>query len=90
MAEARGIKEMSELAEGIKVIGVAAKEVLKDGEITAADGIVVFKVMQSPQVLIDAFTGLADIDDEIKDLSLDELQQMFMKLVEAAKAIKAA
>jgi len=47
-------------------------------------------VMQSPQVLIDAFTGLADIDDEIKDLSLDELQQMFMKLVEAAKAIKAA
>jgi hypothetical protein len=90
MSEEKGVKELLELVAGLKEVGLVGKAALKDGKIDMNDLGLLVALLPKQQVLLDAFQGLADLDDEIKDLSLDEAMQVIQAILLAAKAVKEA
>jgi hypothetical protein len=88
--EEKGVKELLELVKGLKELGLVTKAVLKDGKINLDDLGALTGLLAKQQDLVNAFQGLGDIDEELKDLSLDEILLVIKELGEAAKAVKAA
>lgn len=86
----KGIQEMLELIAGLKELALAGKAVAKDGKISLDDLAVLAALMPKTDILMAAFTGLGDVGDEVKDLSLDEAMVVITALVDAAKEVKAA
>lgn len=90
MAEAKSIKELLELLEGVKLLGVAGKKVFADGKIDMADLPLALGLLQKLSVLSAAVQGADQLVAEVKDLSADEANQLVLKVLELAAAIKAA
>jgi hypothetical protein len=88
--EEKGVKELLELVKGLKELGLVVKAVLKDGKINLDDLGALTGLLAKQQDLVNAFQGLSDVDEELKDLSLDEILLVIKELGEAAKAVKAA
>lgn len=85
-----GVKEIKELLEGVKVLGIQTKKVLADGKVSLTDLPVLIEVFQNYQVLVDAVQGADQIPNEVKDLDGTEAQEVLAKVLEVANAIKAA
>jgi hypothetical protein len=90
MSEEKGVKELLELVAGLKEVGLLVKGSLKDGKIDLNDLSLLLGLLPKQQILLDAFQGLSEVDDEVKDLSLDEAMLVIQALVNAAKEVKAA
>jgi hypothetical protein len=88
--ETKGIKETQELIEGVKVLAIAGTKVMADGKITVTDLPAGMELFSKSQVVIDGFTGLAEIQAEVKDLSEEECRAIVAQLFAAAAAVRAA
>lgn len=81
---------MMELIAGLRELALLGKAVMKDGKIDLTDLPQMMVLLQKQQVLLGAFTGLADVVAEVKDLSADEVLEVVTAIVQAAKDVKAA
>lgn len=88
MEETKGIKEIMELLEGVKVIGVSAKAMMADGKVDLKDIPEAIELLKQYQTIIEAFKGAGEIPHEVKDMSVDELQAVGAKVLEIASALK--
>lgn len=89
LPQEHGVKELLELVAGLKEVAVLAKKALADGKIDLADLGLLAEVLAKQQVLMDAAQGLDLLDDEIKNLNLDEAMEVISALVAALKEIRA-
>jgi hypothetical protein len=89
MAE-KGIKEIVELLDGVKVLAIEAKQALADGSIGMGDLKELLDLFSNVGVLTAAVQGVGEIPSEIKDLSGEEAQALVGKVLELAQAVKAA
>lgn len=85
-----GIQESLELLEGVKLLVVETKTVLKDGKIDFADLPVLLDLLSNLSVLSKAVQGVGQVPTELKDLSPDEINQLMLKVLEIVNAVKAA
>ena len=85
----KDIKNIIEVLEAIKAGAIPVKEAMKDG-LDASDLGKLLDLVKSYQVFLDAVEGIADIDEEIKDLDSAEAVIIASKVFEIIKAIKAA
>lgn len=85
-----GIKESLEVLEGVKALGVAAKKVLADKKVNLADLPVLLGLVQDFSTITQAVQGADQVVVEVKDLTLDEANQLIAKVMEVVNAIKAA
>lgn len=85
----KDIKNIIEILEAIKAGALPVKAALKDG-LDASDLGKLLDLVKSYQVFLDAVEGIADIDEEIKDLDSAEAVVIASKVFEIIKAIKAA
>lgn len=90
MAEVVGIKEIVELLEGVKLLGINGKKVMADGKVDFSDFPVVLELLKQYATLVEAVKGLDQVPAEVKDLSADEAQVILAKVVEIVAALKAA
>ncbi|MBX3017984.1 MAG: hypothetical protein KF767_08850 [Bdellovibrionaceae bacterium] len=90
MAEAKGIKELKELLEGLALLGVAGKKIMADGKVNLADLPVVIGLVQDASVLTAAVQGTNEIPAEVKDLSAEEAQELLGLVLAIAARVKAA
>ena len=90
MSEVKGIKEISELLNGVEMLGVVSKKVMADGKISLADAGIVFEAVQKYKAVVAAFQGINDVPAEVKDLSAEEANLLLSKLLSVVQAIKAA
>lgn len=90
MTEQKGIKETLEVVKAVELLGVEAKKVFEDGKINGDDIPSAIELVKNAQVFIDAVEGIAEVDDEAKDLSEAELLELGTKFYSAVKNIKAA
>lgn len=88
--EKQSIKELLELLEGMKLLALDGKKVLADGKVNLADIPVAMELLGQLDVLGAAVRGADQIPSEVKDLSLEEAQQIIAKVLEIAAALKAA
>lgn len=85
-----GIKESLELLEGVKLLALDAKAVLKDGKINLADLPILLAAISQFGALTAAIQGVNLILPEVKDLDQDEVNQLAGKVLEIVAVIKAA
>jgi len=86
----QGTKEIVEMLEGVKLLGVTVKAVMKDGKISIDDLGAVMSLLTKVNVMVAAVDGAGAIPAEVKDLSGEEIQAVVAKALEVAAAIKAA
>lgn len=85
----KDIKNIIEVLEAIKAGAIPVKAALKDG-LDASDLGKLLDLVKSYQIFLDAVEGIADIDEEIKDLESAEAVVIASKVFEIIKAIRAA
>ena len=85
----KDIKNIIEVLEAIKAGAIPVKEALKDG-LDASDLGKLLDLIKNYQIFLDAVEGIADIDEEIKDLESAEAVIIASKVFEIIKAIKAS
>lgn len=85
----KDIKNIIEVLEAIKAGAIPVKSALKDG-LDASDLGKLLDLVKSYQIFLDAVEGIADIDEEIKDLESAEAVIIASKVFEIIKAIKAS
>lgn len=87
MSEAKGIKEIKEVIEGLGLLYKVGKEVMADGKVDFSDVTVIMKFQGQLPVLMGAVQGLSDVGAEAKDISGEEaielLGLLFAKVKEA-------
>lgn len=81
-----GIKESKELLEGVELLAVSAKKIAKDG-VSLADLPEAIELLKKLDVLVEAFKGLSNVDEEIKDLDQAELIELGSKVFSLVKAL---
>ena len=87
MAEVKNIKEV---LAAVEALGVAAKQVMKDGKVDLTDLAVVLGLFQKADVFVKAVEGVQEIPAEVKDIDGAEAQELLAALMKAFTAIKAA
>ena len=83
------IKETIELLNGIEDLAVFGAKVGKDKKLSIEDipaAIELFK--ESPEIL-KAFEGITNIDDEFKNMSVNEMKQVVDRLFSLVQKVKA-
>ncbi len=91
----KGIKELTELVEGVLCLSVVLLENFKDG-VQASDFVSIMKKLESDKefrsLLMKSYDGMSEISVEIKDLDVSESAELFIvalrhlpKIVEALK-----
>lgn len=85
-----GIKEISEVLEGVKVLGVAGKKILADGKISVADLPEAMALVSKAQMIVAAVEGIEGVLPEAKDLDSEEAAAIVAKVYEVIAAIKGA
>ena len=85
-----GIKEIKELLEGLKLLGVVGAEVMADGQINSSDIGAITKLLTNAGVLVEAVKGIKEIPAELKDLDQSELLELGTILYQMVVEIKAA
>lgn len=89
-AAEKGISNILEVVEAVKLVGVTAKKVLKDGKVDLQDVPAVLALGQQHEVLSAAVANIGEVVPEAKDLSVEELAQIGAAALGAVKAIKEA
>lgn len=84
------LKETKELINGVKLVGVAAKKIFKDGKVGADDLAILLPLLQQSEQLVSAFVGINEVQLEVKDLNLMEAQELLTELFNLVKEIKEA
>jgi len=85
----KGIKEIGELIDGLTLIGEQAKKISKGG-IGVDDIAHLVKIAQEFETLKEAFSGLKEAGEEIKDLDQAEIIAIIGKLYEMIKKVEKA
>ncbi len=86
----QSVKELVELLVGLKDLVVIGKEAFKDGKIDLGDLTLLGQALAKQQELLAAFSGLSELGEEFKTLTLDEAMTVVMKVVDLAKEVNAA
>lgn len=76
MSEEKGINELQELLDGIKLLSISGARIMANGKIDAGDLSVVIQLLTKAEELKESFTGLKEIPSEVKDLDEAELIQL--------------
>jgi hypothetical protein len=84
------MKELNEFLVGLKDMALLYKSAMKDGKIDMNDLPLLAQVLAKQQELVDAFSGLSAVQDEIKGASLDQVTETIGILLAAVKDVKAA
>ena len=84
------IHNIVEALEGMKLLAVDAKAVLKDGKVDLADLPVAMALFAKADVIVKAVEGIDQVVAEVKDLDPAEAQALLAKVLEVMQAIKAA
>lgn len=84
------VKNISEVMDAIELLGVSAKKVLKDGQVTVGDLPVAIELVGHADVLVKAVEGLGEIPAEVKDIDGEEAKVLLAQVFKALAAIKAA
>lgn len=84
-----GINETKEVLQGIKIIAVAGADIFKDGKIGFDDLSKLSILASSFDDLKAAAQGIDQVDDELKDLSIDEIKELVSEVYGIVKAVKA-
>lgn len=90
MAGEKGIKEIMEVLDAVQLIGVGAKQVLKDGKVGLDDLPVAMALVAQANVIVEAVKDAALVLEEGKELSEEEAAQLIAKLYAVARAVQAA
>lgn len=85
----KDVKNIIEVLEAVKVIGVPAKQALKDG-LDAGDFPKLLEIIKKYQVLVDAVDNIGEVIEEAKDIDSQEAVVVVLKAFEVVKAIKEA
>lgn len=85
----KDVKNIIEVLEAVKVIGVPVKQALKDG-VDASDLPKLLEIVKKYQSLIDAVDNIGEIVEEAQDIDSQEAVLVVMKAFEVVKAIKEA
>lgn len=85
-----GIKEISEVLEGVKVLGVSGKKIFADGKVSVADLPEAMALVAKAQAIVDAVEGIDGVFPEVKDMDGAEAQAVLAKVFEVIAAIKGA
>ena len=90
------VKETKELIAGLKEAfkaGKSIRDILKDG-VEASDLPKVFELVKEQaskaEIYTDAIKDVSSIKDELKDLSKDEVIELFMELASAVSEVEKA
>jgi hypothetical protein len=86
----KGIKEISELIDGVEAVGVPVAKALADGTVNAADLPHLMDLVKNHQKILDAVNGLDEVIPEAKDIDTLEAVALVQKLFSVAKNIKEA
>lgn len=89
MSEVKGIKEISELLEALKLLASSGKKIAKDG-LGIEDLGELISLSKDLDKLLEGFKDISEIDDEIKDLDEAEMVILISKLYGIVKEIKEA
>jgi hypothetical protein len=87
--EKKGIKESSEMIDGLGVLVKAGFKIAKDGKVDLSDLSHLVDVAKEFDTLMEGFKGLDEIDDEVKDLDEAEAIALVAKLFKVIKEAKA-
>ena len=82
------VKELNEVLDGMAVLAELVGKVLGDGKVSFGDAKYALDLLDKKDVLIEAFKGIDDIDDEIKDLNAEEAQELLVKVFALVAAYK--
>lgn len=85
----KDVKNIIEVLEAVKTIGVPAKQALKDG-LDAGDLPKLLEIIKKYQVLVDAVDNIGEVVEEAKDIDSQEAVVVVLKAFEVVKAIKEA
>lgn len=83
------IKELNEALDGVKVLSVEIKQIIKGG-IGLEDLQHLVDLAKKYDVLEAAFSGLSEVPKEIKDLDESEAAQLLSKVFQILNAVKNA
>ena len=86
-AHGHGIKDTMEMLKALDVLAEFTGRVLADGKINGADLAAAVSLFQKFDVFSDAFMGVKNIDDEIKDLDQAEMLQLATAAYKLVKKI---
>lgn len=85
----KGIKEISELLDGVKLLAVSGKKIAKDG-ISAEDVAHVVTLFTNFNTIVEAYKGLGEASEEIKNLDQSEVIEIIGKLYEIVRDVEKA
>lgn len=88
--ESKSVKEILELIAAIKEVAMFGDAIFKDGKVSIADLPQLMKLVDKQAVLLEGFKGVKEIPAEVKDLSIEEVQEIAGALLAAIKEVKAA
>lgn len=89
MDQSRSVKETIEFINGVTEVAVTAKKVMKDGRIDFSDIKHLSELASKHEMLIEAVKGANEIPAEIKDLTVEELQEIGRAVLQAYDRFKA-
>ncbi len=83
------VKETKELLSALELLGVKLKLIAKNG-VGVDDLAQLLDLVKAHEVLLEGFKDLKEVDDELKDLSQEEVVELVMALLKLAKSLKDA
>jgi hypothetical protein len=85
-----GVKEILEVLEGLKEVGLLAKKAMADGKISISDFPLLMQLLTKHQMLNDAIKDIKLVPTEVKNLSGDEAALIVGKVYSIFSEIKNA
>jgi hypothetical protein len=89
-AEAKDIKNILELIEGIEAVGVPVAKAFADGKFNSSDLAHALELVKEHKKIIDAADKIGEVIPEGKDIDPAEAVVIVQKLYEVGKKIKEA
>jgi hypothetical protein len=84
------VKETTEVLAALELILVSGKKILADGKVSILDLPVAMDLLGKLSQVTVAIEGAEQIPAEIKDLSVEETQELVAKVFAVLAAVKAA
>lgn len=89
MAEVKGIDSMLAILDGLEVLIDFGKKVSADGKVDLNDLNALVDLAGKSDQLVKAIKSASDVKDEVKDLTLAEVQTIVSKIYEVVAKAKA-
>lgn len=84
------VKALLDMVKAVKELGVAAKQVLKDGKVDLSDLPVALGLIKDLSDITAAVSEAKDIPADVKAIDADGITQVAAAVVDAVNAIQAA